>query len=193
MENSVGIIILAGGKSNRMGTDKGLIEVHHKAIVEYLLETCKLISNNIIIISNNDAYKKFGYPVYSDLKPLCGPMGGLLTGLTYSKFQQNIVVSCDVPLVSKKLLQALLAAATVSDQIIVAKHGEQHHPLIGMYDYHVINTIKKLIELKRFKMANLYELKSAKVLDVSHFPEKEFLNLNTRDDLANFKAFLNDS
>ena len=90
-------IILAGGKSSRMGSDKGLVLLNGKPMISYIIEILKKMQIPIIIISNNENYKQFGLPVFADIIKEKGPLGGIYTGLKNSKTESNIIVSCDVP------------------------------------------------------------------------------------------------
>ncbi len=80
-------IILAGGKSSRMGEDKGLVLLNGKPMIQYVIEALKGVVSDIIIISNNASYNKFGIPVYPDIIKDKGPVGGIFTGLHHSKTQ----------------------------------------------------------------------------------------------------------
>ncbi|MFK8044480.1 MAG: molybdenum cofactor guanylyltransferase [Crocinitomicaceae bacterium] len=191
MDHNLGIIILAGGHSRRMGEDKGLIEVKGKAIIQYLIETCQIISKNMIIISNSEHYNVFGYPVYSDIIKNIGPIGGLYTGLHNSVNDWNIVLSCDVPLVSAQLLRKLAESRNEEKFAGVAAHQERIHPTIGLYHKNFIPTIKNVIKQKQYKMSNLYEHPKATIIDCNDFPAKEFLNLNTINELEFFKKHVN--
>ena len=192
MANDVGIIILAGGKSSRMGEDKGLMEVNQQPIIQYLLNTCESISTEIIIVTNNEDYKKFGYPIVTDRVSEIGPIGGLHAGLLASKYHYNIVLSCDVPLVSAEILSSLVAEARVGNDIVITRYMNQHHPLIGLYSKQILNLIETQIENKRYQLSQIYQSQNAKVLDLSHFPAKEFINLNTKNDIETFKKLMND-
>jgi molybdopterin-guanine dinucleotide biosynthesis protein A len=70
-------IILAGGKSSRMGQDKGLMLFRGKQMVQYSIELLNLFTSQILISSNNQEYNQFGFPVVSDIYKECGPIGGL--------------------------------------------------------------------------------------------------------------------
>jgi len=191
MDNDIGIIILAGGSSRRMGEDKGLIEVNGKAIIEYLLDTCRHISERIIVVSDNDLYNNFGYPIFADLIKNAGPMGGLFTGLQNSNNDWNLVLSCDVPLVSVQLLREIVDCRQENTSIIIAKHQQQIHPLIGLYHKQCTDIIKNLIKEKQYRMSSLHQRAKATILDLNDFPAKEFLNLNTKNELEIFKSHVN--
>ena len=87
-------IILAGGKSSRMGTDKGLLLLNGKPMVKYVIDVLSKVTSKIIIIANNDEYKQFGYKVYSDLIKDKGPVGGIYTAMNYTNSNTNICISC---------------------------------------------------------------------------------------------------
>ena len=84
-------IILAGGKSERMGTDKGMVKFRNKFLVEYPLEALKPSCPTILISSNNDDYRIFGYPIIQDLVSDTGPMGGIYSCLLNSESHYNLV------------------------------------------------------------------------------------------------------
>lgn len=193
MDNEVGIIILAGGLSSRMGTDKGLMLVNKQPVISYLLKTVQQITKNILLISDHKGYQEFGYAVVEDRIKNIGPIGGLLSGLEASNTEWNIVLSCDVPLVSEKLLKALIDLKLNGKLLAVAKHHDRTHPLIGIYSKQLLPAIQSLINQKKYRMSGLYNNKSALIVDFSHFPAKEFLNLNTPTELDTFKQILNDN
>ena len=192
MANDIGIIILAGGKSSRMGEDKGLITVNNQAIVQYILNTCKSISDSILIVTNNEQYQQFGYSIVKDKIKNIGPIGGLYSGLLASHHQFNLVISCDAPAVSVDLLQLLATKIANGKDVVISKYGSQHHPLIGLYSKSIIDVIQDLIEKQTYKLSKIYENDRAMVIDFSHFPAKEFLNLNTKSDLETFKKIANE-
>ena len=101
-------IILAGGKSSRMGEDKGLVLLNGKPMIQYVIEALKEVVSDIIIISNNASYNKFRVPVYSDIIKDKGPVGGIYTGLYHSTTELNFCISCDVPMISSDFIFWLL-------------------------------------------------------------------------------------
>ena len=71
-------IILAGGKSSRMGSDKGLLPYKGKPLVTYAIEVLRPLTDRIIIVGNNEAYKQFDCPLIPDEIADCGPPGRLV-------------------------------------------------------------------------------------------------------------------
>ncbi len=101
-------IILSGGKSTRMGTEKGLTKLNGKFLIEHIVDVVKKVTDEIIIVANSSDYDVFGYKVFSDINKNCGQMGGIYTGLYYSKTKKNIVLSCDIPFVSSEAVKYIL-------------------------------------------------------------------------------------
>ena len=86
-------IILAGGESRRMGSDKGMLKKDGKPFVQSIIEAVKPLTARIMIISSNKDYKRFGYPVYEDIVKGKGPVGGIYTGLNHSRYEYNLVLA----------------------------------------------------------------------------------------------------
>lgn len=181
---NVGAIILAGGKSSRMGTDKGLLSLNGKPMIALVMDTLKPITDDIIIISNNVAYEVFGVPVYEDLIKDAGPLAGIYTGLKHSKYAKNIVVSCDVPFVSEKLLHYLINSCKDYDVTIPIKNNRTHQ-VIGIYDKKCVSIFKNELYNNQLKMKVALEKINLNIVDANQFDEKEFTNINTSVELKN--------
>lgn len=173
-----GAIILAGGKSSRMGTDKGLLVLNNKSLVAHVIETLKQLTTDIIIVSNQKEYKVFGLPVFEDMIKEAGPLAGIYTGLTHSKHKKNIVISCDVPFVSVELLTFLLENSWDNDVIIPLKNNKTHQ-VIGVYDKDCVEVFKQELNNNQRKMKIALEKVKLNVVDANRFDEKEFTNVNT--------------
>ena len=138
--SNITLIILAGGKSSRMGTDKALLEYQGKAFVQILYDNLKNICSEVIISSNNSEIKiEEAKTVADDIKDI-GPMGGLYTCLKLSKTDFNIVVSVDTPFISAKLLTEVYEQSQQYD-ISIIEHNKKTHPLIGVYHKNVVKIL----------------------------------------------------
>lgn len=178
----ISIIILAGGKSSRMGQDKGLMLLNGKPMVEHVIETAKQITTEIIIVANNDDYKKFGLPIFKDDYQDKGPLGGIYTGLKNSLTEYNLILSCDIPFVKKDLLQFIISESSEND-ITVAAFKDKTHPLIAVYRKTCESVVKSCIEQNELKVLNLFKKLNTKQVDVSHFDSSNFRNINSENDL----------
>ncbi len=181
----IGAYILAGGKSSRMGTDKGLISIFGKPMVEHVMIALRQVFSHITIISNNKDYSQSGLKVIPDLIPDHGPMGGVYTGLKDSFFQLNFFCSCDMPFINKMALDQLLDQA-VENQITVPVVLGKVQPLFAVYPNSIINDLEQLIHQNRLKMVGMIgEFVHQKVyFDLFESDlQKQFRNINTKADL----------
>lgn len=181
MEQS-GIIILAGGKSSRMGEDKGLMPLFGRAMISYVIDKALEVSPNIVIVSDNPNYKKFDFPVVKDVYKEKGPLGGIYSGLINSEREKNLVLSCDIPYVKSGLLKYLLYQAEGYD-ITIPIHKERIHPLIGIYSKHCASHFKRCIELDKLKITNAFEPFETNYVEADEFDDIEFKNLNSKKDI----------
>ncbi|MCX6274507.1 MAG: molybdenum cofactor guanylyltransferase [Bacteroidetes bacterium] len=163
-------IILAGGKSSRMGTDKGLLDIHGIKMVECVLQNVRSLTNQILIISNNPEYNAYGYPVCSDIHKNCGPLGGIHAGLSYSKTEWNIVVGCDLPYVTPEVLSFLISNISNADAIVPV-HDSFTEPLCALYNKISLPKIESLLLRQELKMQNVLKLLDSKFIDV---PKEKF-------------------
>jgi len=179
----IAVYILAGGISSRMGTDKGLMLLSDKPMIQYIIDTVSPLTESVSIISNNDAYKIFGFTVYSDLIKDKGPIGGIYTALSNSNHELNLVLSCDTPFVSLKLIQKLIDKCRGGDVCIPSFKGRVH-PLIGVYKKLNTEIYKNAIDTNMLKLINVNEKLNTLVIEVENeFNEKNFINLNTKNEL----------
>jgi len=178
-------IILAGGKSSRMGEDKGLMMLSGKPMVSYVIDTVRSITNDIIIVTSSDKYIDNGCTIVKDLYEEKGPLAGIYTGLVNSKSHSNIVLSCDTPFVSAQLLNYLLKQQNGFD-VIVAAHRGNSEQLVGIYTKDCLPIFKDQIESDQLKiktaikMLNYQEIEIDKDLDF--YKPELFFNINTQED-----------
>src|SRR5690554_1840052 len=124
--------ILAGGKSSRMGSDKGLLSVNGMTMTEHLIKTLNQLEIKTNIISGNKAYQQFGLTVVPDVIPDKGPLGGLYTALKRTRAQSVLLLSCDMPFIGVDTFQYLLLNSS-SQNITVFKNNEYLQPMPGRY------------------------------------------------------------
>jgi molybdopterin-guanine dinucleotide biosynthesis protein A len=178
---NVTAIILAGGKSARMGEDKGLMLFEGKAMIEHIIKTVKPLVQEIIIIANNKEYDQFGYPVFEDIIKEKGPLAGILTGLQQSTSDHNLVLSCDTPFVNKELLKLVLTHLNNYDVVIPEKENRTHQ-LIGAYNKACARVINAAISKNELKIRLAIEELNVKIVDANHIDERIFHNINTKED-----------
>lgn len=175
-------IILAGGSSSRMGEDKGLMLIDGQPMIQYIINVVKGVVENIIIVSNNNEYEQFGYPVIEDEIKGKGPLGGIYTGLLHSKTDLNVVLSCDIPYINASILNLLISHSEGVD-ITIPKKDEVTHQLMGVFNKKCLIPFKNALDNNELKLITLFEKLNLNVVDASHFSKRLFTNLNEKDDI----------
>lgn len=187
-------IILAGGKSSRMGKDKALSDFKGKPLISYAIETLKPLCGTLIISANQTGkYGTFGLPVISDEIKNIGPMGGILTCLKHSETQHNLIISCDTPFVGSDLFMHLLRKIE-NYQVVVPSHETfLIEPLNAYYNTNLIGEMEKSIWEGNYKLMDFFKKVRFKSVEINEklpfYKEHLFLNINTLKDIdqANFK------
>ena len=178
------LIILAGGKSSRMGFDKGFILHKGKYITQHLIDENASLFSKVIISSNSKEYLKFKKNVVPDKTIEIGPIGGIVSCLEKSKTDLNVFISCDSPFINKEILKKLISKSMDSDaDIIYSKDGDRIHPFPSCFNKRIFNNLNELILEGERKMLSLSEFFKTDYVDFSNEKKDFFLNLNNPDDL----------
>ena len=173
-------IVLAGGKSSRMGTDKGLIRLNGKPMVQHVLDPMARVCHRILVVSSNPMYGMFGFELVKDEAPDFGPVMGILSGLRQSKTERNLVLSCDTPFITFDLLKQLVLLSDAAD-VVAASSEKGIHPLIAVYNKSCIPTFEKAVAEDEHRLRTVLE--SLKVEELNVENEELIRNVNTQADL----------
>ena len=178
-------IILAGGKSKRMGADKTLLKLNGKTLLERSIELIKPFCDSLLISSNNSEHERFGYKIIPDEIPNCGPIGGIYSCLKYSKTDWNFIISVDSVFVESKFIKFLISKID-EFEAVVPIHSKGKEPLIALYHKNCLVEIEKMIEAGNYKMHNSLNLINTKWVDSQNWINKYsqlFHNVNCPEDL----------
>lgn len=178
----VGAIILAGGKSSRMGVDKGLMLLNEKPMVQHVIDAVKLVAAELIIVANNEEYKQLGYKVIPDEIENAGPLAGICAGLKQASYHYNFVLSCDVPFITKEMLNKLKQEVAGFDAVVFEK-DEDLHPLIGIYSKNCLPEFEAALNNKEWKLKTVLHHVNLKKIDGALFNDRFFKNINSKLDL----------
>ena len=183
---NISAIILAGGRSSRMGTDKGLILFNGRPLVTYVLNVLQSLEfREIFIITQNAAYKKFGYPCFPDLVQDKGPLGGICAGLSHATLNKSLILGCDMPFISEQMIMELVNTSGPEDVLLTHHHG-MPEPLCSIYDQRCLEHFSSRIELGQLKITDA--LTDLNIRNISFdeqpwFKGNELSNMNSPDDL----------
>lgn len=191
--NKFTAIILAGGKSSRMGQDKALLPLGEQLMVERTLSFLKSHSAEVIVIANK--VKGFSFlkvPVFADIIAECGPLGGIYTGLVRSKTVHNLIVACDMPFLNQDLIKFMLEEIYDYD-VVVPEHNGKLEPLCAIYSKNCIKPIEKELRENNLKVTNFFrEVKVRRISEKEtakfNLKETSFANINTPEDYNRLKC-----
>jgi molybdopterin-guanine dinucleotide biosynthesis protein A len=179
--------ILAGGKSSRMGTDKGLLLFEGKPMIQYVIEQMQPIFDKLVIVANNPEYAKFGLEVIPDLIKDIGPAGGIYTALHHSEAKLNFMVSCDMPFVTQEAIAFIVKNAD-ENQIVLLENQGKLEPLFGLYAKDCEAVWLQLIQQKTIKLQDMVSYFKLKIIPIENneiFTSSFFKNINTKEDFNN--------
>lgn len=182
MDNITGVI-LAGGRSSRMGQDKGLVEVKGKPLFEYIAERLRPHVGEILISCNQNA-DRYGreFQTFQDITAdFSGPLAGMLAALTVSKTEWVLFVPCDVPAFPANLAETFLENAA-DQKAVYARDPERDHPTLCLLNRDLIPELKSYLEKGERKLMIFFHQIGAKA--VLFNDSAAFSNLNTPEEVA---------
>lgn len=184
-------IVLAGGKSLRLGRSKALETFCSKSLIECVIERLRPISTQVLVVTSRE---QSDLPVSSDVEILIdiypdkGPLAGIYTGLLASKSSSNIVVACDMPFLNVGLLGYMVELSSDFDVVVPRLEEGVLQPLHAIYSKDCLNKME--IQLEQNQLQLNYFLNMAHVRYVEEAecqrldPELlSFFNINDQSDL----------
>lgn len=138
MQHPIPALILAGGASSRMGSDKSLVLLDGQRLIDRAVEKLQHQSNVIAINSNSAIARIENIPILPDVTTAqFGPLSGILTGMSHFSGVNNVThflsVSVDCPFLPDDLINCLLQEMPHAYEIIIASSGSRHHPTIALW------------------------------------------------------------
>ena len=146
MYDDITAVILSGGKSSRMGTNKSLLKIGEKTIIERLRDLLQRMFKDVILITNDpDDYKFLGLSIYEDIFRHRGPLAGIHSGLKHSKTDVNFIISCDLPFMTMEMINYLIEYKT-NKLVTVAKADGFIQQLAGKYSKECLSPSEKILK-----------------------------------------------
>jgi molybdopterin-guanine dinucleotide biosynthesis protein A len=182
-------IVLAGGASRRMGQDKALLELDGRSLLHRVVEPVSRLCDEVVIAAAGKPVQHLPglSPIWvRDPPGAAGPLAGLSAGLSAASHPTAVVVACDMPFLSERLLGHLLDLVEDCDAAVpLAGGGSQ--PLHAAYSLRCLPTVEALLRLGARSMGDLLPRLRVKYLSESSCRELDpeglsWFNMNTADD-----------
>jgi molybdopterin-guanine dinucleotide biosynthesis protein A len=186
MRTAITGVILAGGKSSRMGIDKALLKLHGRPFVAHVASMMQTAFDRVVLIANDPAlYHFLGLEIFGDIYQDCGPLGGIHSGLVHAGGANIFVCACDTPLITRELIQHIASEPSTA-AIVVPSFNKRIHPLCGLYAQTCLPVIVDRLESRRLRVLDLVDQMNASILpitpDLPFYRADLFSNFNTPED-----------
>lgn len=186
-------VILAGGKSRRMGQNKAFLRLGNDTLIGHVIQCMRNITNEQLLITNNpDEYAHLDISIHHDIIQNVGALGGIHSGLTYASHETVICVGCDSPFLKRNLLNYLVSVSETHDAVMpLSNKIDNTHKtlqtLCAVYSKQCLPIIEEMLKEQELRVHALQE--HANVLCVPpeewklHDPDGlSFFNVNTPED-----------
>lgn len=169
--------------------DKAFAKVGGVSLVERVSSVLKPLFEEIMIIGNRrEGIADLGYPVYEDIYPATGALGGIYTGLIRARNFRTFFAACDMPFLDSELIKLLVNRCDDADVVIpISDKGPE--PLHAIYSKRCITHIENLIIRKDYKILSFFDrvrVKEIRLAGLNNIkdPALSLMNINTPEDLA---------
>ncbi len=186
------VAVQAGGQSTRMNENKALKLFLGRPLIQRVVTRLAPIADEMLVTTNQPADFAFlNLPLFLDVKPGRGPLGGLYTALFSAKNPIVAVVACDMPFANAPLFEAA-ARILVQEEadVVIAKTPEGFEPLHAVYRREAcIPAIEAAIASDQWRVISWFPQVKVRVLtmdEVDHYDPKHiaFWNVNTPEEFA---------
>ena len=182
------VAVLAGGHSSRMGTDKSFVRVLGRPLIEHTLAQAAGLGDETLIVTNRPQdYAYLGLPLFGDVLPDKGALGGLYSALQAARGRHVLCIACDMPFVVRNLM-AYVVSLRSEAEAVVSRLAGQPEPFRAVYGRDCRGTMLAALEAGRLRVSDCLAQMQVRYVDEAEIdrfdPERlSFVNVNTPDDL----------
>jgi molybdenum cofactor guanylyltransferase len=176
-------IVLCGGRSTRMGRDKGALPFGNETMLDRISRILGEVAGDLIVVGRRDQSATMVHDAVEDQ----GPLAGIAAGLSASKTELNLVVACDMPLIKPAVL-TLLVNAIGDDQACVGMTDDQRRPLPGVYRKELAGVAQSLLAQGERRLTELLRRARTQTVAASEMRRADpgldtYLGCNTPEEL----------
>lgn len=194
----VSAILVAGGKSRRLGQDKRFIQIGGQTLFDRSLATLESLFSEVIVVvaEKSQSLNVQGALLVSDLIPDRGSLGGLYTGLSYATHPRAFVIACDMPFLNPSIIRYLVEIDSQAD-VVMPKLATGLQPMHAVYSTRCVSVLEEMARTMRLRV---HEITVNPTLAVHLVPQadlirfdpdlRSFHNINTPEELEDAKKFL---
>ncbi len=180
-------VILAGGESLRMGSDKSLLPFAGARFIDHVYARLAELFDEVLIVTNTpELYPELPCRKVRDVYPLQGALAGIHSGLQHAGCERAFVVGCDMPFLSAELVRLICTRATLGDLILpIGSSG--HEPLHALYSKSCLPIMEQVLDAGQrriqriFRQLRVVEIPAEELQQVDP-QEQSFRNINTPEE-----------
>lgn len=178
-----------------MGTDKSFVLLDDRPIIAHVIERVQALHLPVILIANDAArYAGLGLPLFGDVFPDNGSLGGIYTALHHSQTPHTLCVGCDMPLLEPRLLRFLIRQRLDYDIVVPVVDGRPEN-LHAVYSRACLPVMREQIAQQRLKINHLHDRMNVLKVEEAALrrldPDlRSLMNVNTPEDLARIRQRL---
>jgi len=191
MKNHCTGVILAGGQNSRFfGTNKALVRVGGKKILDHIHDVFRDLFHEIILVTNDPTqYLQWNVNIVTDIFPVRSSLTGIHTGLFYTSTPYAFFAACDIPFLKKELVETLVGAIEPRIDIVIPETSKGFEPLCAVYSKRCFKPLEAQLAENELKIQQVFQKVRVKrisedILRKSDPDLRSFYNINTPDDLA---------
>jgi molybdopterin-guanine dinucleotide biosynthesis protein A len=185
--------VMAGGASRRFGADKALVEFGGKTLLARMCGLVETATGSVRVIAPRERYVDYGVAIVEDRWPDEGPLGGIITALRSTAASGagqdwNLIVSCDMPFLTREWLEFLRERAVASDaEVVVPRSAYGLEPLCACWRTSAATSLHAAFDEGVRKVTEAMKRLRMEVLDETHWKRFDsagqlFWNMNTPQD-----------
>ncbi len=192
MTQALAVAILAGGHSKRMGSDKSFALLDGRPLLEHVIEHVTALDLPLILIANDvERYQPFGLPVFSDLLPEKGSLGGIYTAISVSQAEYTLCVACDMPFLNPALLGHLVSLRQ-DYAAVVPRVANRAQGLHALYQQTCAPALRSALDQDRLRIGEFLQTIRTRYVEEDDLrlldPDlRSFTNMNTPEELRSIR------
>ncbi|MCI0812879.1 MAG: molybdenum cofactor guanylyltransferase [Chloroflexi bacterium] len=190
-------IVLAGGRSRRLGRAKALEPFQGEPLIRRVIDRLSRITDDLVFVVNDHEQASalpissrdidLTYDIVIDKYPDGGSLGGIYTGLLAANSQWAFVVACDMPFLNVELMRHMLSMRDGQD-VVVPRTDGYPEPTHALYNKSCLPFIEKRLKRDDLKIARFFDEIRVRFLEEAEVRGLDgdllsFFNVNTQDDL----------
>ena len=189
--NNILSVVLAGGKSQRLGRDKSQVKLHNKLLIDYILNVVVSEFNETLIVANEPIKfmqsKKIS--IVKDFKNGLGPLGGVLSAMKWvkeknKKYKWISTFPTDTPFFTKKELKFFYENINFNEsKLFFIKNQNTRHNIFGLWSLDLMEELEVDLLKGERKVEVWAESIGVKMVNIDYKKIDPFFNINTEEDL----------